>query len=66
LVTIGPVFGAGKSLGSMWKRRPTSCSAWKFCASFSFVTEPRPGAPCCCAEADDSAKTATALAVAEE
>jgi hypothetical protein len=25
LVTIGPVFGAGKSLGSMWKRRPTSC-----------------------------------------
>src|SRR5260370_4005007 len=47
----------------MWKRRPISCSAWKFCPNSSFVTEPCPGAAaCCCAEADDSARTAAALA----
>ena len=57
-----PVFGGGRSLGSMWKRRPISCSAWKFCASSSFVAEPCPGAACCCAEADDSASTAAAPA----
>ena len=45
----------------MWKRRPISCSAWKFCASSSFVTDPCPDAPDC-AEAGDSASTAAALA----
>ena len=35
LLTIGPVFGAGRPAGSMRNRRPISCSVRKFCFSAS-------------------------------
>src|SRR5437868_15538982 len=56
LVTTGGVFGAGRLAGSIWKRRPISCSARKFWASSSFA------AGDWSAPADESASTPTASA----
>ena len=67
LVTIGPVFGAGRSAGSIRKRRPSSCSFRKFCfrsscfwSSWTLVVSARATPRCGSNDASANAPTVSA------